>query len=224
VDAWKVLHKADVQDLTNKLEELDLVSKSLDDVKKFGGYKEWNRILRRSVKNGDELLYRLSKIEAPKPEIYKGDFYRTVGNGRDPLLTHYIPRGTPQRYSKPGEDALFFGSSKEGNFQELAHWNVKIEGNTTTFIYKEVQSPNLLDLTNPVVRDKIGISLDQITSNSYEFTDVIGTWARDKKYSGIIYPSARGTIDNKYFVNVAIFDSRTANQIIKGKTIEKILN
>ncbi len=227
VDGWSVIKNSgndDLAKLATDLDELDLVYKNLDDITKFGGYKEWNRILRGAVKNGDELLYRLSKIDPPKPEIYTGDFYRTVGNGRDPLLTHYIPQGTPQRYAKPGEDALFFGSSKEGNFQELAHWDVKVEGNTTTFVYKEIQSTNLLDLTNPVVRDKIGISLDQITNNSYEFTDVIGTWARDKKYSGIIYPSARGTVDNKYFVNVAVFDSGTANQIIKGKTIEKILN
>ena len=106
----------------------------------------------------------------------------------------------------------------------MAHWDVKIEGNTTTFVYKEVQSNNLLDLTNSSVREKIGISIDQITNNSYEFTDVIGTWARDKKYSGIIYPSARGTEANKYFVNLAIFESSTANQTIKGATIEKILN
>jgi len=106
----------------------------------------------------------------------------------------------------------------------LAHWDVKIEGNTTTFIYKDVESTNLLDLTNSVVRDEIGISLEQITNNSYEFTDVIGTWAREKKYNGIIYPSARGTSDNKYFVNIAIFDSGTANQIIKGKVTQKIIN
>lgn len=101
---------------------------------------------------------------------------------------------------------------------------MKIEGNTSTFIYKGVESDNLLDLTNSAVREKIGVSLNQITNNSYEFTDVIGTWAREKKYSGIIYPSARGTSDNLYFVNIAIFDSGTANKVIKEKTIEKIIN
>lgn len=59
----------------------------------------------------------------------------TVGNGRDPLLTHYIPKGQKQRYATIGEDGLFFSSSKEGNFQELEHWGIPIEGNTTTFIY-----------------------------------------------------------------------------------------
>lgn len=111
-----------------------------------------------------------------------------------------------------------------GDFQELAHWDVKIEGNTTTFLYKNVEVTNLLDLTNSAVLKEIGISTDQITNSSYEFTDVIGTWAREKGYNGIIYPSARGTSDNSYLVNVAIFDSGTANQIIKGRVIEKMKN
>lgn len=147
-----------------------------------------------------------------------------VGNGRDPLLTHYIPQGFAQRYSKPGENALFFSSSKEGNFQELGHWNIGIEGNTTTYVYKNINSDNLLDLTSVSVREELGINLEQITNNSYEFTDVLGTWAREKNYSGIIYPSARGTAENHYFIDVIIFDSGTANKIIKGKIIEKILN
>ena len=177
------------------------------------------------AKTGAELEDYLSKlVSKPNLEKYSGDWYRTIGNGRDPLLTHYIPRGKAQRYSKVGEDGLFFSSSKEGNFQELKHWDVPIEGNTTTIIYKDVISDGLLDLTNPKVRENIGVTLEQITTDSYEFTDVIGTWARKNGYNGIIYPSARGTEENKYFINVILFKSGTANDVIKGKTILKILN
>lgn len=209
--------------LATNIDELDLVSKNIDDVARFGGYKEWNRILRGAVKNGDELLYRLSKIDPPKFELYKGDFDRTVDNGLDPLHTHPIPRGKSHRYSKPGEDALYFSSSKEGNIQELAHWGKELEGNTTTYLYKNIESDNLLDLTNPKVREQLGINLDQITGESYEFTHVLGSWGQDK-YNGIIAPSARGVSDNKYFVNIVIFKSGTANSLIKGKELIKIVN
>jgi TANFOR domain-containing protein len=182
-----------------------------------------DEILNASVKNTDEFLARLSKITPPKSEIYKGDFYRTVDNGLDPLQTHPIPRGKSHRYSKPGEDALYFSSSQEGNFEELTHWGKQVKGNTTTYLYKDVEGGRLLDLTNQLVRDELGISLDQITNDSYEFTQAIGSWSRGK-YDGIIAPSARGTVDNKYFVNMVIFESGTANTLIKGKAIIKIIN
>ena len=68
------------------------------------------------------------------------------------------------------------------------------------------------------------VELNQIIGDSYEFTDVIGTWARKNNYEGIIYPSARGTQYNNYFINVILFKSSTANKIVKGKIIEKIIN
>ena len=79
-------------------------------------------------------------------------------------------------------------------------------------------------MTNPLVREKLGIDINQITTDSYEFTDVLGTWARNKNYKGIIYPSARGTSDNLYFINVILFDSGNANNVIKGKVIVKTFN
>jgi hypothetical protein len=177
------------------------------------------------AKSGEELKIHLNTLQdIPNLEKYSGNFYRTVGNGRDPLLTHYIPKGQSQRYSKSGEDGLFFSSSKEGNFLELHHWSVPIEGNTTTFLYKDVISDGLLDLTNPFVREKLGINISQITTDSYEFTDVLGTWARNKNYNGIIYPSARGTSENLYFINVILFDSKKANSVIQGKELEKKFN
>jgi len=44
------------------------------------------------------------------------------------------------------------------------------------------------------------------------------------KYNGIIAPSARGVSDNKYFVNIVMFKSGTANSLIKGKELIKIVN
>jgi hypothetical protein len=189
---------------------------------KYGTINGINRYIAKTAAELEEYLSTL--INKPFFEKYKGDFYRTVGNKRDPFLTHYIPKGKSQRYSKPGEDGLFFSSSKEGNIQELKHWDVPVEGNTTTFIYKNIESEALLDLTNTNVREKLGIELNQIIGDSYEFTDVIGTWARKNNYEGIIYPSARGTQYNNYFINVILFKSSTANKIVKGKIIEKIIN
>lgn len=82
----------------------------------------------------------------------------------------------------------------------------------------------MLDLTNLDVRKEIGVSLEMITGNSYEFTDIIGTWSRENNYQGIIFPSARGTVDNKYFVNIILFDSSNANKVIKGKMSKKVFN
>ena len=226
VDAWKTIKyngDNELAKLATDLGELDFLSSNFDDVTKFGSYKEWIRIIRGTVKNGEELLYRLSKIDAPKVEVYNGDFYRTVDNGLDPLYTHPIPNKFNHRYSKKGEDALYFSSSKEGNIQELSYWGKEIEGKTTTYLYKDIESDNLLDLTNPQVREKLGISLDQITGDSYEFSHILGSWGQGN-YSGIIAPSARGASDNKYFVNIVIFKSGTANSLIKGKELIKIVN
>ncbi|MFA0960743.1 hypothetical protein AB9P05_02945 [Roseivirga sp. BDSF3-8] len=221
-DAWRVLDDAN-SPLKAEIDELNDVSRYLDDIEDFGGYDNWNRILRGSVNNGEELIYRLSKIDAPKPVIYSGDLYRIVDNGLDPLHTHYIPRGKSHRYSQPGEDALYFSSSKEGNTQELTHWGKEIEGNTTTFLYRNIDAEGLLDLTNPKVRKQLGISLDQITNESYEFSHILGSWSQ-RRYKGIIAPSARGVSDNLYFVNIVIFNSGTANGFIKGKELIKIVN
>ncbi len=58
-----------------------------------------------------------------------------------------------------------------------------------------VRLGNLLDLSNPVVRSKLGVSLDDLVRTSgddiYDVTHQLGRFAREQGYGGIIAPSAR---------------------------------
>ncbi|MGV1838522.1 RES family NAD+ phosphorylase [Rhizobium rhizogenes] len=45
--------------------------------------------------------------------------------------------------------------------------------------------------TDPSVRSRVGVSLDDISGDSYQYTQQIGTWARQQGYDGILAPSAR---------------------------------
>jgi hypothetical protein len=48
-------------------------------------------------------------------------------------------------------------------------------------------------------------------SKAYEFTNVLGTWARNNGYKGIIVPGARGL---KNYVNIVIFDQSVLDRTL----------
>ncbi len=51
-------------------------------------------------------------------------------------------------------------------------------------------------------------------------TNVIASWARQKGYNGIIAPGARGAKD---YQNIILFEQTYIDNILKGKTIEKLV-
>ncbi|AWM15208.1 hypothetical protein DI487_00005 [Flavobacterium sediminis] len=97
-------------------------------------------------------------------------------------------KAADHRYSKPGEAAVYAGVSAETAEAEISHYNA-LGGRV--LVSKDVKLNNALDLTDSKVRKQLGVSLDDLTSDSYDITHQIGTYARENGYDGIIAPSAR---------------------------------
>ena len=89
---------------------------------------------------------------------------------------------------------------------EVEHYDITSGYKTAQrkYKYKDVEINNMLDLTNPDVRNQLGISLDELTvtgQGSYKLTNEIGTLANESGFDGIIAPSAR----NPSGANVIVF-------------------
>ena len=93
------------------------------------------------------------------------------------------------RYSKKGIGATYGGATKVTARKEVEHWVGDTGERVAT--RKTVRLKNLLDLQDKSVRDQLGVSLDDITGDSYKHTHRIGDWAAQNGYNGIIAPSAR---------------------------------
>jgi len=67
---------------------------------------------------------------------------------------------------------------------------------------------------NDIIRGQLGVTdeiIKKLGSNKYEFTHVLGTWAKNN-YKGIIYPGAQGgTYDN-----IIIFKQIDVNNVLNG--------
>lgn len=92
------------------------------------------------------------------------------------------------RYSRVGTGALYTGKNGDTVVAELRFYL----GNDAAInpISKVTKVDKMLDLTNPSIRESLGVSLNDITGDSYAITQAIGDLAR-YKYNGIIAPSAR---------------------------------
>lgn len=86
---------------------------------------------------------------------------------------------------------------------ELAHYGV--DPRKASWVSKNIKVDNVLDLTNPSVRNQLGVTLDQITGDSYKYTHGLGDLFRSRGYNGILFPSARapGTSNFVEFINHA---------------------
>lgn len=69
---------------------------------------------------------------------------------------------------------------------------------------KNVQLNNALDLRSQSVRRQIGVTQKQITGDSYDYTQVIGGWAKENGYDGIIAPSARNSSNKGQSFDICI--------------------
>ncbi len=100
------------------------------------------------------------------------------------------------RYTGPGQGGLYFATSKHVVQAEF-------EKNGSTLLGKQMHEFNnssingLLDLSNPSVRESLGVSLSDLTRTGgttgwrYELTQPLGAWAQKNGYNGIIAPSAQ---------------------------------
>jgi uncharacterized protein RhaS with RHS repeats len=105
--------------------------------------------------------------------------------------THKWNIKASHRYTDEGLGGVYGANSRKTALSEVTHWDVDLSNRV--LISKNVQLNNVLDLTRSGVRDKLGVSLSDITGNDYIITHQIGSWAKEQGYDGILAPSARNS-------------------------------
>lgn len=107
------------------------------------------------------------------------------------------------RYTGKGMPGLYFGSGEKIVRAEVGYYGTTDFLNRTTYSY-DVKLDNMLDVSNPYVREQLGISLESIVGDSYGYahTHSVGRFAYRNGYNGIIAPSARADGG----VNLILFD------------------
>lgn len=134
--------------------------------------------------------------------------YRSVGPDLkgipgDPLEIHAGNIATNHRYTQPGTGGLYFSTGEKIVNAELNTWNVATNGRVLHTY--DVKIDNLLDVSNPKVRNQLGVTLEDIVGNSYDKTHMIGEYAKNNGYAGVVAPSARADGG----LNVILFDGAT---------------
>jgi|GEM_PF-6481062 len=142
----------------------------------------------------------------PQGITFEGTVHRAVNpKYADSAFDFHAPSNLAanHRYSGIGRGGIYSGTSREAVLGELAHY--KIDPNNVAWVTKDIRISNVLDLTNPAVRKQLGVSLKDITGDSYLYTQGIGDLVRSRGYNGILFPAARarGTTNFVELVNHA---------------------
>ncbi|MFV0388903.1 MAG: RES domain-containing protein [Pyrinomonadaceae bacterium] len=137
----------------------------------------------------------------PQGFTYEGKIYRYENPNRvgTTWQAHKWNVEANHRYSGHGKGGVYGGTTQQTALSEITHYNAAA-GRIP--VAKNVRVANVLDLTNPSVRQQLDVSLEDLTSNSYTTTQRIGDWARQNGYDGILAPSAR----NPGGGNLVVFD------------------
>ena len=145
----------------------------------------------------------------PKGATFEGTLYRASGEGYDPLLIHAGNVANSHRYTGPGQGGLYFATGEHVVEAEFVNNGGSLVG-TKMHAFPNATVPNLLDISNPAVRESLGVSLGDLTRTGgaqawrYEVTQPMGSWAEQNGYNGIIVPSAQANGG----VNLIIFDAK----------------
>ncbi len=128
----------------------------------------------------------------PKGVAFEGTVYRYENPDRVDTTwdAHKWNKAANHRYTEPGINGVYAGTSAKTAEMEISHYGA-LDGRV--LVNKDASLKNVLDLTNPKVRDKLGVSLDGISNNSYDKTHAIGRFAKENGYDGILAPSARNS-------------------------------
>lgn len=140
--------------------------------------------------------------ECEYPSSFEGDIYRSVDSRYDPLEMSPYTVNANHRYTEPGVPGLYFSSGEKIVNAELANYSITDFSNRTMYSY-DVSLSNMLDVSNPTTRSKLGVSLDDFIGDDYTVTHSIGRYAYNNGYTGIIAPSARADGG----VNIILFDA-----------------
>ncbi|MCA7978121.1 RES domain-containing protein [Burkholderia cepacia] len=103
--------------------------------------------------------------------------------------THPGNIASGHRYTKEGVGGVYGADSQATALAEVNHY--KVDLSTRELVTKDVTLNNVLDLTDPKVRDQLGVKLEDITGDSYTKTHELGDMAIREGYDGILAPSAR---------------------------------
>ncbi|MBV8545991.1 MAG: RES domain-containing protein [Acidobacteria bacterium] len=131
----------------------------------------------------------VSRATIPAGVRYEGLAYRfvdpdNVSGGWD---IHAANIAASHRYSDVGRGGLYAATSLEGMTGEMAHYGRTMRNATT--LGTRISVENVLDLTDPAVRNQLGVTLGQLTGSDYTMTHALGDFARTR-YNGILVPSA----------------------------------
>lgn len=148
----------------------------------------------------------------PDGVTFQGSLYRAVGQGSDPTEIGQHNLDSSYRYTGKGEGGLYFSSSQYISESEILNNGGSMDGKQM-WLFTNSQVSNLLDLTDPAIRENWGVTLEDLTRTGgslrwrYEFTQPIGTQAKQMGYRGIIAPSAQADGG----VNVILFGPRSSH-------------
>jgi RES domain-containing protein len=153
-----------------------------------GKYYTFN--LKRTRISTPRKIFDLSTVKPPTGITYEGLAYRfeypeNVGTTWD---RHEGNIASDHRYTKVGIGGVYGGTTQQAARSEIEHYN-DLEGRIS--VNRNVQLKRVLDLTDKETRRQLGVSLDDITGESYRKTQQIGAWAKEVGYDGILAPSAR---------------------------------
>lgn len=156
---------------------------------------------------GGSTLRSLSAL--PEGVAFEGTLYRAVGNTYDPLLIHQGNIMATHRYTGPGQGGLYFATGEHVVEAEFVQNGSTLAGKQM-YAFPDASVEGLLDLSNPAVRQSMGVELPDIIRTGgtpawrYEVTQPLGQWAQQNGYRGIIAPSAQADGG----VSVILFDPR----------------
>ncbi len=212
--------------LINKYGADDARIKELD-----GHFGVVNEVGRFVAKSGTELKIYLDNIAViPAGKKYNGNFYKSVSknaelthNARPDIISEFSIEEAWGRYDLQGESGMYYSKTLNGNQTEMSNygdWN-----SYSTYEFTNVEIDNMLDLTDDTVIKQLGTEFNKLVlttgtkTEMYEFTNIIGTWARSKGYKGIIVPGARGGQD---YTNIVVFNQSDLTTALKLITPIKI--
>lgn len=119
----------------------------------------------------------------PTGATFEGILYRAVGTGHDPTYIHPGNVLADHRYTGPGVGGLYFATNERVIKAEFLNNGASLAG-TTMHRFPNLKISELLDLSNPAIRAKLGVSLEDLTRTGgtkawrYEVTQPLGAWAK----------------------------------------------
>ncbi len=116
--------------------------------------------------------------------------------------------GLNHRFTQPGETGLYVTVGEERLAKEVIVREAKGKAESALlFGTKQYDLTNVLDLTNGPLRQRLGVTLEQLTDpKNYEIPHQLGNLARKYGFDGIKFPSAVAGSAGDRVYNLVIFE------------------